>query len=135
MKKFIENLVYPRRCVFCSGFLDKNSNEDVCSECAEKLPWTKKKCKSKGEFFSECLSPLYYDGKAGEANAKAIIFGFWAMINEAIDIENDERAEKLPPLSLKQVGRIVSRAGLQNSAKTLNDAVIQATKEDTPKNA
>ena len=67
MKKFIENLVYPRRCVFCSGFLDKNSNEDVCSECAEKLPWTKKKCKSKGEFFSECLSPLYYDGKAGEA--------------------------------------------------------------------
>ena len=75
------------------------------------------------------------DGKTGEANAKAIIFGFWAMINEAIDIGNEDRAEKLPQLSLKQVGRIVSRAGLENSAKTLNDAVIQATKEDTPKNA
>ena len=67
MKKLIENLIYPRRCVFCGEFLDKNSNEDICAECEEKLPWTKNKCKSKGEFFSECLSPLYYDGKAGEA--------------------------------------------------------------------
>ena len=67
MKKLIENLIYPRRCVFCGEFLDKNSDEDVCPECEEKLPWTKTKCKSKGEFFSECLSPLYYDGKAGEA--------------------------------------------------------------------
>ncbi|MBO7739132.1 MAG: ComF family protein [Oscillospiraceae bacterium] len=47
--------------------MDKNFDEDVCPECEEKLPWTKTKCKSKGEFFSECLSPLYYDGKAGEA--------------------------------------------------------------------
>lgn len=67
MKKLLENLIYPCRCVFCGEFLDKNSNEDICSECEEKLPWTKKKCKSKGEFFTECLSPLYYDGKAGEA--------------------------------------------------------------------
>ena len=75
------------------------------------------------------------DAKSGEPNAKALIFGFWAMINEAIDIENDERAEKQPLLSLKQVGRIISKAGLENSAKTLNNAVVEATKEDTPKNA
>ena len=67
MKKLIQNLVYPRRCVFCGEFLDKNSNEDLCAACVDKLPWTKNKCKSKGEFFSECLSPLYYDGSAGEA--------------------------------------------------------------------
>ena len=75
------------------------------------------------------------DAKSGEPNAKAIIFGFWAMINEAIDIENDERTEKLPLYSLKQVGRIISRAGLENSAMTLNKAVVEATKEDTLKNA
>lgn len=75
------------------------------------------------------------DAKSGEPNAKAIIFGFWAMINEAIDIENDERTERQPLLTLKQVGRIISRAGLEKSAKTLNDAVIQATKDDTQKNA
>lgn len=67
MKKLIQNLIYPRRCVFCGEFLDKNSNEDICAACVDKLPWTKNKCKSKGEFFSECLSPLFYEGSAGEA--------------------------------------------------------------------
>ena len=75
------------------------------------------------------------DAKGGEPNAKAIIFGFWAMINEAIDIENDDNAEKQPLLTLKQVGRIISKAGVENSAKPLNSAIIEATKEDTPKNA
>ena len=75
------------------------------------------------------------DAKSGEPNAKAIIFGFWAMVNEAIDIDNDENGANRPNLTLKQVGRIISRAGLQKSAETLNKAVIEATKEDTPKNA
>ena len=74
------------------------------------------------------------DAKSGEPNAKAIIFGFCAMINEAIDIENEENGENKPLLTLKQVGRIISRAGLEKSALALNDAVIQATKEDNPKN-
>ncbi len=75
------------------------------------------------------------DAKSGEPNAKAIIFGFWVMMNEAIDIENDENGSNQPLLTIKQVGRIISRAGVENSAKTLNNAVIEATKEDTPKNA
>jgi hypothetical protein len=75
------------------------------------------------------------DAKSGEPNAKAIIFGFWAMINEAIDIENEEKGENTPLFTLKQVGRIISRAGLQKSATELNNAVIEATKEDNPKNA
>ena len=75
------------------------------------------------------------DAKSGEPNAKAIIFGFWAMINEAIDIDNDENGANRPNLTLKQVGRIISRAGLAKSAETLNKAVIEATKEDTLKNA
>ena len=73
--------------------------------------------------------------KENEPNAKAIIFGFMAMINEAIEIENEEKGENKPLLTLKQVGRIISRAGLEKSATALNDAVIQATKEDNPKNA
>lgn len=75
------------------------------------------------------------DAKGGEPNAKAIIYGFWCMLNEAIDIENDETGENKPLLTIKQVGRIISRAGIQNSAQTLNNAVVQATKEDTLKNA
>ena len=75
------------------------------------------------------------DGKKGEVNAKALIFGMRAMINEAIDIENENTGANKPLLSLKQVGRIISEAGLQKSAEALNRAVIDATKEDDPKNA
>ena len=75
------------------------------------------------------------DAKDGEVNAKALIFGIRAMINEAIDIENDENGEKRPFLTLKQVGRLITQAGLQESAKTLNNAVIEATKSDSQKNA
>jgi hypothetical protein len=75
------------------------------------------------------------DAKSGEPNAKAIIFGFWAMMNEAVDIDNDENGANRPNFTLKQVGRIISMAGVEASAKTLNKAVIEATKEDTPKNA
>lgn len=67
MKKRIESLIYPHRCVFCEAFLDKNSFEDICPDCREKLPYTGKKCKSRGEFFAECLSPLYYEGSARDA--------------------------------------------------------------------
>ena len=75
------------------------------------------------------------DAKAGEINAKALIFGMRAMINEAIEINNDEKGENQPVLTLKQVGRIISQMGLQNGAQTLNNAVIEATKEDSSKNA
>lgn len=67
MKKLLESLIYPRRCVFCEAFLDKNSFEDICPDCREKLPYTKNKCRTKGEFFSGCVSPLYYDGRARDA--------------------------------------------------------------------
>jgi hypothetical protein len=75
------------------------------------------------------------DAKSGEVNAKALIFGICAMLNEAIEIDNDENGKNEPLFTLKQVGRMITRAGLQASAVTLNQAVIEATKEDTPKNA
>lgn len=75
------------------------------------------------------------DAKAGEINAKALIFGMRAMINEAIEINNDEKGENQPSLTLKQVGRLISQMGLENGAQTLNNAVIEATKEDNSKNA
>lgn len=74
------------------------------------------------------------DAKHGEVNAKALIFGFRAMINEAMEIECDEKGEKATPMTLKQVGRIITQLGLQKSASVLNNAVIEATKSDSPKN-
>lgn len=70
------------------------------------------------------------DGESGEPNAKAVIFGFTEMINEGIDIENDEREEKRKPLTLKQVGRLITEYGLTNAATKLNQTVIESTKSE-----
>jgi len=74
------------------------------------------------------------DSKRGEPNAKALIFGFAEMINEAIDIENDENNTEKPFLTLKQVGRIITKAGIQESAKKLNKAITESVKDEHPKN-
>ena len=74
------------------------------------------------------------DSKKGEPNAKALIFGFAEMINEAIDIENDENNTEKPFLTLKQVGRIITKAGIQESAKQLNKAITESVKDEHPKN-
>lgn len=64
------DLFYPRRCVFCGRFLDKNVSEELCSDCAESLPYTLGGWKTAGEFFDYCASPLYYEGRAAEAVRK-----------------------------------------------------------------
>ena len=74
------------------------------------------------------------DSKKGEPNAKALIFGFSEMINEAIDIENEENNTEKPFLTLKQVGRIITKAGIQESAKQLNEAITESVKDEHPKN-
>ena len=65
-----------------------------------------------------------------EPDAKAIIFGFRAMLNEGIDIDNDENGTEKPLLSLKKVGRIISEIGFENATTALNDTVVEATKSD-----
>lgn len=67
------------------------------------------------------------DGSNGEPNAKAVIFGFTEMINEAIDIENEENNIENKFLTEKQVGRIITSVGLKPMAKKLSDTVIAST--------
>ena len=59
------------------------------------------------------------DNKNGEPNANALIFDFTEMIYEAIDIENDELGLNKPLLTTKQVGRIITKAGIKKSVKSL----------------
>ena len=72
----------------------------------------------------------FTDGKSGEVNVKALIFGLTAMMNEAIEMRNDEEGTNDPLLTEKQVGRIITKAGVENSAKKLNDAIVESTKSD-----
>lgn len=61
------DLLYPRKCPFCTRLLPAGEEDDVCPECRADLPWTRGGGKTKGDFFSLCLSPLEYSGKAREA--------------------------------------------------------------------
>ena len=70
------------------------------------------------------------DGTDGEPNAKAVIFGCTAMINEGIDIQNDRNGTNEKPLTKKQVGRLITEYGLINATKKMNDTVIQSTKSN-----
>lgn len=70
------------------------------------------------------------DGITGEVNAKAVIFGITAMINEGIDIENEEKGTDIKPFTLKQVGRMITEIGIKEATKKLNETVIESTKDE-----
>lgn len=70
------------------------------------------------------------DGSNGEPNAKAVLFGFTAMLNEGIDIDNDENGTNIEFLTEKKVGRMLTEIGLKNATMQMNKTVIESTKSD-----
>ena len=76
-------------------------------------------------------SDLVQPTKEGvESNMEALKFGFCEAINEGIDIANEDREEKLEPLTLKQVGRIITDIGLRNVNEKIQEAVIESAKSE-----
>lgn len=73
------------------------------------------------------------DAEDDEPNAKAVIFGIREMINEGLDIRAEETGEEYKPLTLKQVGRLITALGLSGAAQTMNETVVESTKS-TKKN-
>lgn len=73
------------------------------------------------------------DGTSGEPNIKAVKFGFTAMINEGIDIDNEKNGTNIKPLTAKQVGRLLTEMGLLNVTQQINKTVIESTKSDEKK--
>ncbi len=61
---------------------------------------------------------------------KALIFGFKAMLNEGIDIENEEKNTKKMFLTTKQVGRLISEAGFEKALKELTKIMLESTKSN-----
>lgn len=71
------------------------------------------------------------DGKDGEVNAKAVIFGFMCMINEGLEIENEENGTSIPLFTRKQVGRLITEVGLMNATSTLNETVVNSAGDES----
>lgn len=78
------------------------------------------------------------DETDGEPNVKAVKFGFTAMMNEAIDIENEENGigtQPKPYVTKQFVGRMLTDIGLEVMAKKLQETVVNSTQNpDSPKN-
>ena len=62
------SLLFPKKCAFCGRLLPEDTPEggEICADCRARLPWTRNGGKTRGSFFSVCLSPLYYTGLARE---------------------------------------------------------------------
>lgn len=77
--------------------------------------------------WSDLIQPTKKDE---ECNIEALKFGFCEALNEGIDIANEDNEEKLEPLTLKQVGRIITDLGLRKINEKIQDAVIESTKSE-----
>lgn len=70
------------------------------------------------------------DGKSGEVNVKALVFGITAMINEGIEIDNEDNGTNDPLLTHKKVARIISEIGLNKAAQDMNELVVESAGND-----
>ena len=65
-----------------------------------------------------------------EMDIKALKFGFKAMINEGIEIQNEDEGTDIKPFTDKQIGRLITDVGLQNINQKLIDTVVESTKSE-----
>ncbi|MDD6503104.1 MAG: ComF family protein [Oscillospiraceae bacterium] len=60
------DLLYPPKCAFCGALIPAQRN-GICAICEKTLPYTKNGGRQKGNFFTACVSPLYYEEDVRDA--------------------------------------------------------------------
>lgn len=65
IEKFLD-ILYPPKCCICRQLIGSSSSK-ICPLCEKELPYTKNGGGKSGNFFTVCVSPLYYEGKVREA--------------------------------------------------------------------
>ena len=63
----------------------------------------------------------------GEPKIKDLKIGLTMMINEGIDIENEMKDEKMPMVTTKQVGRIISEVGFETITRVIQNLTVAST--------
>ena len=59
------DILFPPRCVFCREII--SGDRKVCPDCIASLPETGSNARQKGDFFSVCVSPFYYEDNVRES--------------------------------------------------------------------
>ncbi len=70
----------------------------------------------------------------GEPDMQAFLKGFTFMLNEGIEIQNDEGADK-KPFTVRQVGRLVTKWGKDEVNKAMQQAISGAVPKDEDENS
>ena len=63
---WILDILYPPKCTMCREVLGQK-DKHICPKCQKVLPTTKNGGVLKGNFFTVCVSPLYYEDMVREA--------------------------------------------------------------------
>ena len=104
---------------------------DVWGDLTDGRAYSKEKYEKQGNAIPwEDLSDKDKAKFKREPDAKAVIFGFTEMLNEGIDISNEENGTDEKPLTLKQVGRMITEIGLAKATQTMNDTVIKSASSE-----
>lgn len=64
----------------------------------------------------------------GEPQVKDLKAGIMAMINEAIDIENEENGTNEPMVTAKQVGRMMTEVSIETVVQKIREITVASTK-------
>jgi len=63
-----------------------------------------------------------------EPSIKDLKWTFAQLVNEGIDIENEEKGEKRPFVTEKHIGRLISRVGIDQISKTIQELTIKSVR-------
>ena len=79
---------------------------------------------------------IFTKEKGEEPKISDLLFGLNEMVNEGIEIYNEENfdSNKLEKVDKKQVGRVISKIGIENAINKLGESIIDANQTDNSKN-
>jgi ComF family protein len=63
----LASLLFPPRCAFCRRALRPGEENGLCRRCAGELPRASGSGARRGDFFSVCVSPLFYERRVRDA--------------------------------------------------------------------
>lgn len=136
---WILDLLYPTRCILCRERLAPGRPR-ICEKCLPALP-VAEGLRRRGDFFTVCISALYYEGTVREAiqrykfqGAQAYYHAFGDLVAERIYREMDGKYDilswvPLAPDRFRHRGYDQSKLIAKNAAKRLRKELVPTLKK------
>lgn len=134
--QWILELLFPTRCVLCRDFLG-GGRPRICPRCAEMLPEAENGGKRHGDFFSLCVSSVYYEKTMREAilrykfqGARVYASAFGTLLASTIYEQLDGKYDFISWVPLDRKRR--RKRGYDQAELLAKQAALQLRKECLP---